>query len=223
MTKQSTTMNIHCNMSSPSNILQSHLIKSHMDTHVRFRYARTADWDQLNAAIVGSCVASGDISSEATKGAIPRVGVKGRGGLKGIVCDCHNMYTYLINNGASVALKINSLPAPNGTQMRSKVHNFLRTPGNNKLLYLSGHGNDKGDFVMKNNALLSAKEFLTWLSEAKFAGHITVILDSCYSGMWARTFIMLMTGSDTCLKGLQEAAQQRGGKTYINLRLSSLW
>ena len=76
---------------------------------------------------------------------------------------------------------------------------------------------------MKNNALLSATEFLTWLSEADFAGHITVILDSCYSGMWARTFITRMTGSDKCLTGLQKAAQQRGSKTYINLRLSSLW
>lgn len=186
-----------------------------------FKYRATTDgkYQQLDAALVGTCIAVSKLSGSAKA----RLGATDN--LAGVTQDGANMYRYLLNNGASVGLYQFQVPSPSGAEIKSKVRDFLKKPGNNKLLYISGHGDSDGDLVVGEGEYLSPTLCMTWLAEARFAGHITFVIDACYAGMWAeRVSKMIHKGDrDSSIYGpLRDGAKRRGQKTYINLRLSCL-
>merc|ERR1712039_137688 len=55
----------------------------------------------------------------------------------------------------------------------------------------------------------------------EFHGHITILVDACYSGMWAKRLIKRINEGN--MGGMCRASHRnRGFKSFINLRLSSL-
>jgi hypothetical protein len=174
-------------------------------------------WDQLSCGLFGSCIKA----SAATSGMKAR---SGNNGLSGIVADGNNTYKYFLANGALVSTYEFTIPPQPGTELKRKVKDFLQQPGNNKLLYLSGHG-DKNGCWSANDVSLSPFEIFGWLSDAGFCGQFTLFVDACYSGKIAKRFKSAVEGnseSSQPLRGIELAAFEQGRKTYINLRLSSL-
>lgn len=185
------------------------------------KYAGSGAFDQMSVALVGTCISPSLLSGTAKQ----RSGSDDN--LEGIVEDGRNMYSYFRGNGARIALYSFSVPAPPPSQIKESIKEFLQSPGNVKVLYLSGHGDRDGDLVLGEGVYLSTKECLTWLAEARFGGMITFIIDACYSGMWAQNVSELIhkrTHSDAAdvFYPLRDRAVEGGGKTMINCRLSSL-
>lgn len=132
------------------------------------------------------------------------------------------MYQYLRNNGSLYQFQV---PAPSGDDIKSKIRAFLQKRGNNKLLYMSGHGDRDGDLVVGEGSYLSPWEVFASLAKAQFAGVITFVIDACFAGMWVQKVSnMIHKGSrdPEIFPPLRDAAIRRGRKTYVNLRLSSL-
>lgn len=184
------------------------------DCDYKFKYRKTSDgWDQLDVALVGTCVSPGIVQHEATA----RSG--GLNNLRGITQDGAKMYKYFYDNGANVSVYIFAIPPRPAEEVMSAIEQFLKRPGNNKFLFLTGHGNKKGDLVLDEGVHLTARQVFMWLSEANFHGHITILVDACYAGQWAKTFHSLCKEKSPLVKTLTKCTR---GKTFINFRLSSL-
>lgn len=185
-----------------------------------FKYWATSDgsWQRLQVAVVGAALAH-RLMPEGTRA---RYGGAGEGGnLKGILIDVCNVYDYFLSNGADVRLLRAGIPALPGDVVKQDVRDFLQGPGNAKVLFFSGHGSRAGSLCLDGGVHISPTEVVSWLNDTRFHGMLTLIIDSCYSGMWSKEFMKaLRSGQRT--GNIFEEAQQRGRKTYINLRLSCL-
>jgi len=198
------------------------------DSHCK--YQGTDRFDVMQCCLIGSCISP----SRLTGTAKARAG--GSNNLQGIVADGQNMYRYLQDNGAEIACLDFNVPATPAKILNGKVKSFLQSPGNNKLLYLTGHGNTAGDICVEGGHICVYSVF-GWLGESGFCGHLTIVVDACYSGNWAKkahkyihspcrsTINKAEAGSRVDLKintALLSAAERARQKTYINLRCSSL-
>lgn len=184
-----------------------------------FKYKATGRWHQLDCALVGTCIAPSSLSGSAKSRS-------GNNNLRGIIADGNSMYTYCRDNGAKVSLYKFAIPQPPASEVRRDVENFCKNGSNNKLLYMTGHGDTDGDIPLQGS-YIQVHHILEWLAEANFAGHITIMVDACYSGMWAkRVGKYIHKGSrektETIYQPLRRAAQNSGQKTFINIRASSL-
>lgn len=183
------------------------------------KYRATGEWHQLSAALIGTCISQGRPAPAARF--VARSSTINN--LQGVVSDVSNMWHYLLDNGARVARKHDPVPSEAGDVVKRKIRDFiLEDVSNNKLLYLSGHGDRRGDYCLGDgDAGLSASDVFRWLAEAKFAGAFTIVVDTCYAGKWAENVSKLIHESEI-VGPLADAARARGGSTFIFLRLSSL-
>lgn len=148
-------------------------------------------------------------------------GVKSRdggGNLNGIVDDGFNVYKYFKSNGAKISLFYFTEPADGSACLR-KVHACLSAPGNNKLLYISGHGDNNGMLPVGDGQYLQLRDVLNAVAASPFQPKlmVTLVLDTCYSGMWAKQMRALVSRKDPVLSSFQ----RREFATFI-FRLSSL-
>lgn len=188
-----------------------------------FKYKANSDgWPQLDVALIGSCIAP----SRLTGNAKARSG--GVNNLRGITQDGAQMYKYFIDNGANISLYEFSIPAQPPSLIRDRVEAFIKTPGDNKFLYFSGHGDTDGDIQLgpcRNGEgepwYVGPSDVFKWMSEAEFGGHITIMVDACHAGKWSHRFFEMMDAGE--LAGIVSKSHKRSPcKTFINLRLSSL-
>merc|ERR1719433_1159467 len=68
------------------------------------------------------------------------------------------------------------------------IEQFIKAEGNNKLLYLTGHGGENGYFVLQDGSYLSfaplpsCKNAISdWLEASSFRGTLTIVLDMCFA------------------------------------------
>lgn len=182
------------------------------------KYCRTGKtgWQQLQVGAFGTCIGTSRLpgSTRARSG--------GSNNLSGITQDGANVYRYFIDNGAKVVNYEFAVPARPAAEIRTKVKEFLVRPGNNKFLYLSGHGDKDGDLALgEADEYLQVSHVFDWLNEAEFDGHITIMVDACYSGQWAKRLIARIDEKN--MGGMSRQSRNNSGyKTFINLRLSSL-
>lgn len=186
-----------------------------------FKYKATGRWDQLDCALVGTCIMPSKLSGSA------KARSNGSNNLSGVVSDGNNMYAYCRDNGATISLFSFQIPQPAASDMRNSIKAFLQNGSNNKLLYISGHGDSDGDIPLGDGDYIQVHHVLEWLAEVRFAGHITIVVDACYSGMWVKRIKKYIDQPsrervDEIYHPLANAAQACGAKTFINVRASSL-
>jgi len=182
----------------------------------KHKYKPCKGYDQLQVALVGTCIAS-----ELPPGARSRSGRATRDDddLAGIVADIHTMYAYFHDHGAAVKEMICNTHKVTDDEIKQTIKDFVQSEGNNKFLYLSGHGDKKGRFVC-NGGYLDPVVLLDWLAEAHFVGQLTVMVDACYSGQWSRRLWRAV--EEGRYDGMMDDAAAARCKTNINLLLSSL-
>lgn len=182
------------------------------------KYVSTMNgWCQLEVGAFGTCIAPSRLpgSAKARSG--------GSNNLRGITQDGANVYQYFVEHGARIANYEFTVPARPADEVREKVKQFVMSSGNNKFLYLSGHGDPWGDLVLGEGESdwLQVSHVFDWLNEAEFLGHITIMVDACHSGKWANRLKARINSGN--MEGMCRASRRnRGFKTFVNLRLSSL-
>lgn len=184
-----------------------------------FKYKATDRFDQMECCLIGSCIAPSSLTGTG------KARSAGNNNLRGIIADSGNVYTYFLHNGAKIVCMDFNVPATPSGEINDKVKQFLQRSGNNKLLYFTGHGDSDGDICL-DGGYIQVHHVFQWLAEANFSGVLTIVVDACYSGKWAKRAYNYINGqrdyADTIYHRLADAAERAGKKTYINLRCSSL-
>lgn len=127
-----------------------------------------------------------------------------------------HMADHLRDNGAHVQRMQNVY--------KCNVRDFLCAgPSNlywNKLLYFTGHGNSHGEFRMHEGSSewLTIDDVLQYVQQGGFAGVLTIIVDSCYSGMWVRRMIDILNSPPDYMRQMH-AHLDRNPDWHLRIRL----
>lgn len=111
---------------------------------------------------------------------------------------------------------------PSGSQIRRDIMQFVSSPGNNKFLYLDGHGARDGNAVLGNGgeAHINIRDVLAELNTVAFTGNFTFLIETCFSGMWITEAERALGEMD--LRRMTAAAVSANRDIHLNFRCSAM-
>lgn len=138
---------------------------------------------------------------------------------EGRTWNMQHMAEHLTDNGAAVARykEVN----------KHTIRNFL-TEGSsslywNKLIYLTGHSAKGSGFCMHDSgSYLTIEDILKWLQEGGFAGVVTLIVDSCYSGQFVKDMITACNNPPEHMRKMHQYLDRNSYHLRVRIRTSAL-
>lgn len=152
----------------------------------------------------------------------------GSGGLKGLTKDVKNVVKHFGDGGAHVEWVYDEMWVSKGKELRSDallgcLRTFLEKKPtccvevSNKLIYYTGHGSESGHVSIGNNkGGFNLDDIVDILTDIKYAGVLTIVIDSCFAGSWARNMRQRIRNSR-----LHEHLKGTSTPFRLNLRMSS--
>lgn len=137
--------------------------------------------------------------------------------LSGMFSDMLHMKEHFTDNGAAVQCYRDVHKKSIRSFLRKKKPSLYQ----NKLLFLNGHGGKDTGFCMPDGHL-NMEDILKWLEEGGFAGVLTLIVDSCYSGKFVKDMIKACRDRPEYLRKLHQYLDQHGHDLRIRIRASAL-